>query len=272
MSEWETPQFAGQKTRGHVGEKRFSGILPDSFQWSNLRQPRALLGLAILVGLCVLFVRSLVTPPPAHASSSAKAHEPFEQIALYVWAAFVTSLLVRPLWTKQAQKHWDVFRSLRPLDFVQAAVVLAITLGVICLLKIYVPWLDRSWLYLLPGNDGDSANIFVVPATLPIVGLPFLMLLVLCLPMFAYREEVGYRLGTRDWRHGALRSLRFGLAHSFWAGIPLYIGLALTIGGLWFTFQFFKGGVERSTRHHLAYNLIAVTVVAIGGVYQIFHP
>lgn len=270
MSEWETPLFTGQQTDKPAEEKRSLKGQVASFEWSSLRDPRALLGLAILVGFCVLFVRSLVIPAPAHTSAT-KAHPLFEQIALYLWAAFVTSLLVRPLWTKQAQKHWGVFRSLRPLDFVLALVVIALTVGTGFVLVTYLPWLDHSWLYLLPGNDGDTANIFIVPATLPIVGLPFLVLLVLCLPMFAYREEMQYRAGTRNWRQGMIRSLRFGLAHSFWAGIPLYMGLALTIGGLWFTFQFFKGGVERSTRHHLAYNLIMVTALAVYGVYQLFH-
>jgi hypothetical protein len=38
-------------------------------------------------------------------------------------------------------------------------------------------------------------------------------------------------------------------------------GLALSLGGLWLTHQYFRGGVERSALHHTAYNLILVTLL-----------
>ena len=50
---------------------------------------------------------------------------------------------------------------------------------------------------------------------------------------------------TRTWLQGIYRSLVFGLAH-LPMGIPLGAALALSIGGLWFTYQYFRGGVVQN--------------------------
>jgi hypothetical protein len=41
------------------------------------------------------------------------------------------------------------------------------------------------------------------------------------------------------------------------------VGLALAVGGLWFTHQYFRGGVERSTVHHLTYNLLVAVAMIV---------
>lgn len=56
--------------------------------------------------------------------------------------------------------------------------------------------------------------------------------------------------------------MRFGLVHCL-AGIPVFAGLALSLGGLWFTYQYFRGGVEASTVHHLTYNLLIMAAIAV---------
>lgn len=97
----------------------------------------------------------------------------------------------------------------------------------------------------------------------------FLPVLILAFPCLAQIEEETYRARTRNWTGGFLRSLRFGLAHMLML-IPFGASLALTLAGLWFTRQYFKGGTERSTLYHAAFNttlVIAVfaIVVIMGG-------
>jgi hypothetical protein len=46
-------------------------------------------------------------------------------------------------------------------------------------------------------------------------------------------------------------------------GVPLFAGISISIGGFWDSYQYFKGGVPRSTLHHLTYNLIVVSVIAL---------
>ncbi len=90
----------------------------------------------------------------------------------------------------------------------------------------------------------------------------FLPVLALALPRLAQVEEISYRTGTRNWLDGSLRSLRFGLAHLLML-IPFGASLALSLGGLWFTRQYFKGGTERSTIYHAAMNTVIVAVLFI---------
>ena len=103
------------------------------------------------------------------------------------------------------------------------------------------------------------ANIFMLPIFIPFVGIAFLILLLLNMPRLAQREEEIFREGTKNWLHGIWKSLTFGLVHCL-VGVPLGVGFALSIGGLWFTYQYFKGGVPLSTLHHATYNLIIAFV------------
>jgi hypothetical protein len=88
----------------------------------------------------------------------------------------------------------------------------------------------------------------------------FVTLLFVNLPRLARMEEEDFRKGTRNWAHAVPRSLRFGLYHCF-VGVPLFAGVALALPGLWFTLQYFKGGTDRSTLYHTAYNMVVLGVV-----------
>ena len=91
-------------------------------------------------------------------------------------------------------------------------------------------------------------------------GLAFLVLLAVNLPRYAHMEEEWFREGTISWEQGLLMSALFGLAHCL-VGVPIGAGLAISVAGLWFTHQYFVGGVELSTIHHATYNLILVSIL-----------
>jgi len=184
-------------------------------------------------------------------------------ILKYLLVILLTAVFVRPLIVGSAQEHWRFFKQIRPVMIIQNLLVLVVV-GIAALATVYLmPFLDRSWLYNLHiTRDGSAPNIYIIPFTIKFFGLFYAALFVLDLPVLAYDEEEIYRKDTRSWRHGMVRSLRFGLMHCFVGG-PIYIGLALSIGGLWFTYQYFKGGIERCTTHHLTYNLIVVSILLI---------
>jgi hypothetical protein len=99
----------------------------------------------------------------------------------------------------------------------------------------------------------------------------FLILLTPALPLFAEREEQMFRQGAEQWstRRRIRRAVEFGLVHAL-IGIPIGVAVALSIGGLYFTWRYLKGGILESTRAHLAYNievvLLVVLALATGGV------
>jgi hypothetical protein len=155
--------------------------------------------------------------------------------------------------------------------------VLAAVFGVGTLAYYYIPWpsiplpsgiheplSQFSWLQLLASKENPEAggNLMVSGAMqVPILGIPFFMLLLLNLPRLARYEEDAFRRGTKDWKDAILRSLKFGFMHCL-VGVPLAYGLGLSVGGMWFTWHYFKGGVRRSTTVHALYNAALVTFLA----------
>ena len=225
---------------------------------------QTLLGCAaalVLVAGFVAFWYGMVAGVPHRSASSAPA-SPAWGVAKYVWCALLTAMLVRDLRRRTLIEAWAVARQVRPVVLVQNALVLAVTVATGMSLVRLFPSLDRSWLYLIPGFHGRATNIGLMPVDIKYFGAAFLLLLAVSIPGLARSEERRYRDGTRDWRHGARRSLRFGLGHCV-VGVPVYAGLALCVGGLWFTYQYFRGGVERSTLHHATYNWIITGLVLL---------
>ncbi len=75
-------------------------------------------------------------------------------------------------------------------------------------------------------------------------------------------EEVVFRQGTSSWFDGLIRSLLFGIAHCL-VGVPIGTGIAIAVPGIWFTSQYFLGGVELSALHHTTYNLIILSMLLL---------
>lgn len=126
-----------------------------------------------------------------------------------------------------------------------------------------LPILKWSLSSLFTG-DGDSngKNINLIPMEVKYFGLIFGVLLIFNLPSLAMTEEKWFRLGTQDWLQGLYLSLLFGMVHCL-VGVPIATGLAISIGGLWFTHQYFIGGVNLSALHHTTYNLIVISLLLL---------
>lgn len=161
-------------------------------------------------------------------------------------------------------ESWAMTKRLRPVMFVTSLPVMAATIGTGILL-FQVPWLQWGWFALVSGGHQGNVMISALSGT-AWVFLPFLVLLAVAMPHFVRSEETSFREGTVTWAQGARRSVAFGLMH-LTAGVPIAVGLALTIAGLWYTRQYMRGGITRSTSYHLAWNLIVIAVAAIGTVW-----
>ncbi len=224
---------------------------------------KLLAGLSGLVLLGSLAAVALGTAPPESPAppSSPAAHSLFQDLLKYGLSTIIFVSLALPLYRGKMKPYFRFFRLIRPRMVFESLFAIAGVIFAAIALGTLFPFLDRSWLYLLPANGGSAANVVIMPASIKYFGVVFLGVLALCLPRLAYDEEVQFRQGTENWRQGMKRSLRFGLAHCV-MGVPIYVGLALTVGGLWFTYQYFKGGVERSTAYHLAYNLLVLTLAS----------
>ena len=169
-----------------------------------------------------------------------------------------------------------LWKGLRPRHLLPVPVVLTAVVAAATAL-VQVPGLDVGWWTAIGGYGnpitGGAEQTTGTPLEV-IVPLVFVVLLLPGLPLFAAAEERMFRLGAEGWsvprRIGM--GVLFGLAHAL-IGIPLGVGLALSIGGWWFTavylWGFRRGGRARalleSTLAHLAYNawVLAVLVASL---------
>lgn len=182
-------------------------------------------------------------------------------------AAYVVGSIGLAAWQSRSADHLRWYRRIRPDVVVQDLVVLAAVIGAAAaLLSLDNPVLNFGWYQFLVqdvgGDPSGGGNIITAPFSYRALIVPFVGLLLFVLPRLAETEELIFRRGTRTWRQGIARSFVFGLVHML-VGVPLAVALALGLGGLWFTYQYFQGGVARSTVYHLTYNLIVLGMVAV---------
>jgi hypothetical protein len=188
-----------------------------------------------------------------------------------LWCTLITLPMITNLWDGETMtKNWEVFSSISAsIIFQNVLVIVAVITVFVGLLKV-APFLKWSWFSLFSKKDpetGEStpqegANIHLIPSNVKYFGLAFLVLLAINLPQYARMEEEWFREGTISWEQGLLISVLFGLVHCL-VGVPIAAGLAISIAGLWFTHQYFVGGVDLSTVHHTTYNLILVSVLFV---------
>ena len=160
----------------------------------------------------------------------------------------------------------ELVRGLRVRHFLLAPAVLVLVLGAAIAL-LHVPGLDFGWWTAIGGVGNPVVGSTDRTAGTPlewIVPLVFLVLLVPALPLLVLREERMFRAGSerRTWWQRVQWAVWFGLAHAL-IGIPIGVALALSLGGLYFTVMYLRGGVLESARAHLAYNLTVLAIVAV---------
>lgn len=186
-----------------------------------------------------------------------------------LWCVLITLPMITNLWDEEwMAKNWDVLSSISVSIVFQNLVVIVAVIAVFVGLTKVAPFLKWSWFSLFSKKDpetGESVpykgtNINLIPSNVKYFGLAFLVLLAVNLPRYAHLEEELFREGMISWEQGILMSLLFGLTHCL-VGVPIGGGLAISVAGLWFTYQYFVGGVELSTVHHTTYNLILVSVL-----------
>lgn len=148
----------------------------------------------------------------------------------------------------------------------QSWVVLALIIGVaLALLKAWPQVMGWSWLKLLATpQEGPTAGQNVLMSGLKIPGFAwiFLILFGLNVPRLALNEEYAFRKRAKTPSKIAWSSLRFGMMHCF-VGVPIGFGLALSIGGLWFSLQYLRGGVRRSGAYHAIHNWTLLLLAAL---------
>ena len=176
-----------------------------------------------------------------------------------VLAAVVVSLVRAVGGRERRAESATLVRRLRPAPFVANLPAIAAVMVAFGLLY-QVPWLQWGWYTLVAGTPG---NAMVASATSSLwVFAPFLVLLVVAMPQLVLAEEEAFRDDTRSWAQAARRSVVFGLMHCV-VGVPIAAGLALTIAGLWFSHQYFRGGTQRSALYHLAWNYLLVAALSV---------
>lgn len=166
-----------------------------------------------------------------------------------------------------------IVRGLRRDHLLRAVPVLALVLVTLVIL-LQVPGLDFGWWTAIGGignpvfgasEHGLSGDAAVLLSAL------FGALLLVSLPLLVEREEWIFRRGAERrgmWGNTAF-ALAFGLMHVL-VGIPIGAGLALSIGGAYFTHVYLRAyratrsqadALMESTRAHLGYNLTIVILV-----------
>jgi ABC-type Fe3+ transport system permease subunit len=169
----------------------------------------------------------------------------------------------------------EIARGLRPVHFALAIPVVVLVIAAVVLL-LQIPGLDWGWWTALGGFGNPVTGGTERTTGTPLewlVPLVFVVLLLPALPLFAEAEERMFRLGAeRRSRWGRIgRSVQFGLAHAL-IGIPIGAALGLSVGGQYFTWRYMRvcrrtgdetAAMLESTRAHLAYNLVVITIVAL---------
>lgn len=196
-------------------------------------------------------------------------------VTLVVVAWFGSRLLLAFRWSLRPAaraRSLLIVRGVRLRHLGPVPLVLAVVAGAGALL-VQVPGLSFGWWTAIGGQGNPAFGLTETTEGTPlgtIIPLVFMTLLVPALPLLVEREERLFRLGAEDWSLAkrAGKAVLFGLVHAI-IGIPIGVALALSLGGGWFTYAYLRGwrrggrveGLLESTRSHLAYNGVIITVV-----------
>lgn len=193
------------------------------------------------------------------------------QILLLVFALAGVAI---PLW-RERQRYHVVIETYVAIGWRIWLAALAVLLGVIVLafIALQIPILQIGWFTMITGHTGNAA---VAPITdmsksasllLRIVPIVFLIALLFIMPFVVRIEEEMFRAGHVKLPAMVCQSVKFGLMHCI-LGIPLGIGMALSLAGMFFAIIYRRAALENgqeaglwaSTAAHTAYNAWAICI------------
>jgi hypothetical protein len=188
--------------------------------------------------------------------------------AKFSWAALMTLLLASAITPSKLNYNLAVIFEITWSMVALNAVVLSAVVATFATLVSSSKVMAFSWLNLF---GGEGTNINVAPVDIRWFGFVFLVLFAINLPYFAYQEEMWFRNDLTTWREAIAWSILFGLVHCI-VGVPIGAGVALSIGGLWFSHCYFTGGVDWAMLNHTTYNLIVVSIGFVSLTISHFVP
>lgn len=135
-------------------------------------------------------------------------------------------------------------------------------------------FLDNTLFHIvgLVGKE-EKANIVAKPMEFSkFVFIPYYIILLWVLPMFAHLEEKQYRSEIVNWGEGVKYSIYFGLIHLI-MGIPFWVAIPLSIMGFvyFLVYRHFRlnknysneDATMMSTIVHARYNIILISLVVL---------
>lgn len=185
----------------------------------------------------------------------------------FAWCALLTLSMGTTLFDGTLQKNLTVISNITVWMVAQNLAIIVVVISAFVVLTKVHPVFKWSWFSLfrtqedeVAGRESEGTNINIMPMHIKYFGLVFALLLMANLPSFAMTEEKWFRAGTDNWLEGLYVSFLFGILHCL-VGVPIGAGVAITLCGVWFTHQYFLGGIELSALHHTTYNLIFISVL-----------
>jgi hypothetical protein len=169
-----------------------------------------------------------------------------------VWVMMLTASMVKTA-IDNFQYNIAYFANIKLIFIAQNSIVVVMVICAYASLAKIHPLFGWGLASLL--KTKNKGNILVMPMNIKYFGIIFGGVLLLNLPKYAMMEEEMFRQGTNGWAEALAMSVVFGLVHCL-VGVPVGVGLALSVAGTWFNYQYFQGGVELSAQHHFTYNLI----------------
>lgn len=194
---------------------------------------------------------------------------PLDVLGILVTAG-LTVWLALSLRSPELRKAYMALRVLGRGRWVGALVGAVLVVGLVVLtgLVLVALWpsgFGWSWLSLLARpQDGPDPGRNLMAEGLKIPGFAYLFvaLLLANVPRLAKNEERAFRQGVRGWKAATYESVKFGLAHCL-VGVPIGFGLALSLAGGWFAWQYARGGLRRATAYHALHNWILLGIAAV---------
>lgn len=177
------------------------------------------------------------------------------------------------------------------LFFQSLTVLLTVAIVSVALMH-FVPFLRYGLLSVFYEGAGNASITPILEGSrsshllVRILPVFFFLAFLFVIPFLSQAEENGFRKGHEDWFSITKQSVKFGLVHLI-VGIPLAVGLALTVSGLFFGYvykttydrrtsqlghvQAQDEAVLASTIAHSMYNTIVVSILLIGIIAQVWY-